>query len=124
MAALNGCEGVVRCLGAVRRLVQYVVDVGDVPAYLGGHPQEAQRPGQRVDPDERSRVTQVRDVVRGDPARVAAGAVEHRHPVATQGQGGGHLGKVISPRPLRTYTQAAPSTRTRPASSLARPGAQ
>jgi len=53
---LNRRERVVRLPGPVRRLVKHVVDVGYVPAYLRFHAEPAQRPGQRIDPDERGRV--------------------------------------------------------------------
>ncbi len=94
----NRRERVVRLPGTVRRLVQHVIDVGNVPAYLGLHANEAQRPGQRIDLDERGRMPQVRDIVRRDPARIDPGAIEDRQPAATQDQAA-HLGdRGVSPR--------------------------
>ena len=53
---LNRRERVIRLPRAARRLVQHVIHVGDIPAYLRFHAEQAKRPGQRVDPDERGRV--------------------------------------------------------------------
>jgi hypothetical protein len=84
----DGGELVVRRAGLLRRGIQHVVDVGDVPAQLGLDAEELQAAAQRVDPDEGGRMPEVRHVVGRDSAGVDAGLVQHRQPVAGDGRPG------------------------------------
>jgi hypothetical protein len=65
-----------------RRRVEHVVHVGDVPAHLRFHPEEAQRAAERVAHANAGRVPEMRNVVRGNAARVHAGPVQQFHPLA------------------------------------------
>src|SRR5271155_5268073 len=100
---LDGGEGIVGRAGPRSRRVEYVIDVGDVAADLRFDSQQAQHPAQRVDPDERGGMPEVGDVVRGDPAGVNPGVVQHRHPAPGEDELGAArlqvIGHVHSVRP-------------------------
>ena len=91
---LDGGEAVGVSALAGGSVVQHVVDVGDVAAHLGVHPEPAQHPVGDVDPHEGRGVAQVRHVVRRDPADVDAGPADdrHRHSLEPQAVWDGQVG--------------------------------
>ena len=79
---LDRGELVVGRPGAAGRRVEHVIDVGDVPAHLRFHAEEAQRAAERVDPHERGCMAEVGDVIGGYPAGIDPGAVQELQPLA------------------------------------------
>jgi hypothetical protein len=111
---LHRRERVVRRAGPMSRRVQHVVHIGDVPAHLRFGSQEAQGTAQRIDPDERGRVTEMRHVIRSDPARVNPRPVQDRQPPAGQNQSGSRPGSMVRRTGSQLDVAHRPSVRHHP----------